>query len=131
AALTTRARARQAAPVTIPEGTELAVSQAGLIPDVQALLGRDWGEWWATMTGGITEPAIPSVPALGAVAAPGAGELPVMEAGVPLLALAAGAPWLLRALGLGGLAAGVGIGAEALLTGEGQFIPGTMIPLAA
>jgi len=121
AALTTRARARVQAPVQAPEeGEALDVRFGSLIPDVQELLGRDWGEWLETMTGGIPEelpvaqaglPAV--IPAIGAALAPFAAALPAVATGA------------IGAAGLGALGAWAG----GLFDGGPGVIPGTSIPL--
>jgi len=119
AALTQRARARQVAPAP-QEGDALDERFSSLIPDVQELLGRDWGEWWETITGGIPEdlpvaqaglPAV--IPAIGAALAPLTAALPAVVTGA------------VGAAGLGALGAWAG----GLFDGGPGVIPGISIPL--
>lgn len=121
AALTTRAQARPRwdVPVLPGEGEPLREMQAGLIPDVQALLDRDWGEWWETMSGGIPEEmpvsqaGVGLIPAIGGALAPAIAALPAVVTGG------------VAAAGLGALGAWAG----GLFDGGASVIPGTNIPL--
>lgn len=83
------------------------ITRAGLIPDIEALIGRDWGDWWAQMTGEAAQP--------GVMAAGGGAMVPVGTALSPIGAsvggaLVAGAATLGIA-GLSGLLDGVDAGA--------------------
>lgn len=123
-ALTARATSRAAAPPE--EGEALADMRLGsLIPDIQSLLERDWGDWWATMTGGLAG-QVPGVDVREAVIPGAAALVPAAGAALAKWGVPAVATGAIAALGAGALGAWAG----GLFGGGGQaVIPGTNIPL--
>ena len=117
---TRRALARRQAPAP-QEGEAIDVRFGGLIPDVQELLGRDWGEWWETITGGVTGQIPEEIPVAEGAIVPAVGG--ALVAGVAALpAVVTGG---IAAAGLGALGAWAG----GLFDGGPGVIPGTSIPL--